>query len=714
MRRAVWILPSLLFVGLAAALFLRPNRSPARPETEAPATPPIAKAAPALPLTRVVLYSSGVGYFQRDGQVEGDARVELSFPENDINDLLKSMVLQDRSGGQVSVVSYDSRDPAEKTLKSFALDLTENPSLAKILLQARGEEVELSLKRSANGGGDSARGTIVGIETQKEPAGKESVIDVDVVNLSSPDGMRSVRLPEVQRVRFVNRQLDAELQRALRVLAQSHDKQKKSVSVVFTGQGKRDVRVGYVVEHPIWKTSYRLVLSDSRKPFLQGWAVVENPSDEDWNNIHLSLVSGRPISFRMDLYDPLYVSRPVVEPELFASLRPPTYNSRMGGMGGRDEIGADDDKAAGDPRRRGGKLWAKSARQAPQAPSVVAPGRFDPETDSEGLPGVVSAATATALGDYFQYAIDHPVNVARQKSAMLPIVDGDVDGTPVSIYSSETHPKYPMLGLRLRNTTGLHLMQGPITVFQGTSYAGDARTMDLEPNEERLVSYAIDLGTEVDPVAKREPDHLVSVRIRKGIVQATSKLRESVDYRARNRSMHDRTLLIQHPFRPEYHLVGEERPPERARDVYRFELKLPAGKSEERRVVEERDLTQTVVLSNADDHAIDLFLKSNAVSDTVKDALRKALELKQNVEAAQQHVANVQQKLRDITEDQTRLRANLKEMPPTAAAYKRYLDKFDAQETQIDKLQGQLGELRDKTQQQRKALDDYLGGLDIG
>src|SRR5205085_5460191 len=100
-------------------------------------------------------------------------------------------------------------------------------------------------------------------------------------------------------------------------------------SLAFSGEGRRTVKVGYVVENPIWKTSYRLVLDKKGKPFLQGWAVVENTQDEDWNNVRMALVSGRPISFQMDLYQPLYVNRPVVEPELFASLRPPTYQGAM-------------------------------------------------------------------------------------------------------------------------------------------------------------------------------------------------------------------------------------------------------------------------------------------------------------------------------------------------------------------------------------------------
>src|SRR5205085_6110204 len=146
------------------------------------------------------------------------------------------------------------------------------------------------------------------------------------------DGMHSVKLAEVQRVRFLNPVMDTELKRALETLALSHDTQKKAVSLNFVGEGKRSVKVGYVVENPIWKTSYRLVLPKEKedKPFLQGWAIVENPTDEDWKDVKMALVSGRPISFQMDLYTPLFVPRPTVELELFASLRPVAYSGDLG------------------------------------------------------------------------------------------------------------------------------------------------------------------------------------------------------------------------------------------------------------------------------------------------------------------------------------------------------------------------------------------------
>src|SRR5262249_11167849 len=149
------------------------------------------------------------------------------------------------------------------------------------------------------------------------------------LSLWCAEGVRAVKLTDIQRLRFLNSQIESEFRRALDTLALSHDAQKKAVSLSFVGDGKRDVRVGYVVENPIWKTSYRLVLGKDGKPFLQGWAVVDNPTDEDWNTGGMALISGRPMSFQMDLYQPLYVPRPMVELELFQSLRPVAYGGAV-------------------------------------------------------------------------------------------------------------------------------------------------------------------------------------------------------------------------------------------------------------------------------------------------------------------------------------------------------------------------------------------------
>jgi hypothetical protein len=706
-------------VAILAGLLVWLRPSAAKPE-QGETTPVSAKGGTQLPIGQVILYSSGVGYFQREGAVEGNTRIDLSFPVTDINDLLKSMVLRDLNGGHVSAVSYESQAPVEKTLKSFAINFTNNPSFSAVLGQAKGERVEAVLQQSNATQPGTITGAIMGVEKQKQQVGKDATVEVELLNLWCAEGIRSAKLADVQRIRFLNPVLESEVKKALETLALSHDTQKKAVSLSFNGEGKRDVRVGYVIENPIWKTSYRLVLSKEDKPYLQGWAVVDNPSDEDWNGVRMALVSGRPISFQMNLYTPLYVPRPVVEPELFASLRPPTFEGIMP----QPDVavaGADFDKApdAKKPHAANGPQADSFSRQLRGGLGGEAEGKggglgLRKEMEQVNLrQGARDMATASQLGDFFQYVIDNPVSLARQRSAMLPIVNKDVEGARVSIYNQGIHPKFPMLGLKFKNTSGLHLMQGPITVFEGSSYAGDARILDLQPNEERLLAYAVDLGTEVEPVVDNPKNVLRKVKVSRGIVYSTTRLIENKTYKVTNRSDTDRTLLIEHPNRPEFTLTSKDKPKETARDVLRFELKVPAGKSASETVTEERDVQTQVILSNSDSSQIQFALQSTVVSDAVKKALGKAMELKGKRDLTAQDLNLAQQQLGDIERDQDRLRKNLKETPPQSEAYKKYLAKLDAQEGDIDKLTARIKELRTTHLQQSKDYDAFLISLDL-
>jgi hypothetical protein len=688
-----------LVVGGIALPFLGAGQAPSRSDRKPLPAPTNsiagAKVSP-LPITQVIIFNSGVAYFQRQGEVDGNARVELSFPVHDVNDLLKSLVIQD-PGGQVVTVSYDSQDPVDKTLKSFALDLTRQPTFADLLRQARGEKVEVLWQPPANPA-QTLKGAIVGVEKQRQPV-KDNFIEVELLNLSSAEGLRSLPLSQVQRVRFVNPLTENDLKRALEVLAASHDTQKRTAALLFTGKSKRQVKVGYVLENPVWKTSYRLVVNSGNKLFLQGWGIVENQTDEDWNNVRVTLVSGRPISFQMDLYQPLYVHRPTVQPELFASLQPPTYSGGMGGYVAPT--------AAAPPVPQEASRDKRFARQA-----LGGEGKDD-KAALDLQQGVASLAVAMKLGDFFQYAIKDPVTLPRQKSAMLPIVNQPIEGKKVSIYNPQVHAKYPLLGLKLKNTTGLHLTQGPITVFDSSRYAGDARILDLEPNEDRLISYAVDLGTEVEPVAASTPDRLIAVKVVKGILYATSKWRESKIYQVKNRSDQDRVLWIEHPFRADWKLVSPDKPVERSRDMYRFQVAVPAGKTARLEVAEEQDRVSLVVLSNTDDQTIRLYLTSKVSSPRVREALGQAIALKIKLADTLRGIAKAEADLKAITDDQARIRANLERVPKTSAAYQRYLKKFDEQEPQIEKLQEQIRKARQKEEEQRKAYDTFLVSLNV-
>ncbi len=718
MRKLFWSMPILG----ACALGIWLNHADSAPSQ---GNQPSSQLQPvqSLPITRVILFNSGVGHFTRSGEITNDARIDLTFPEQDINDLIKSMVLEDMSEkGRISAVTYDSRDPIDRTLKSFAINLNNSPTFPQILTQARGEKVEVTMLTTAVGQPGTLQGSIMGVEKKKE-ASKDGSLEVDVINLWCAEGVRSIKLNDIARLRFSNPVIENEIRRALETLALSHDSQKKAVSLNFSGEGKRKVRVSYVIENPIWKTSYRLVLSQEGKPYLQGWAVVENATDEDWHEVGMGLISGRPISFKMDLYNPLYVQRPMVEPELFASLRPPTY---AGGFANQKEksieMAMDEMPMKALGGRSGGEgkgsrrgTSAKDFDMLQERKKQVMDLASDMNKRMDVGRAAPSVATASQLGDYFQYLIDVPVSLGRQKSALLPIVNKDIDGQRVSIYNPNVQAKHPLLGLKFKNTAGMNLSQGPITVFEGSTYAGDTRILDVQKNEERLVSYAIDLGTEVSAKNGNNTSRITKVRAHKGIIYTETLIREEKVYDIVNRTDKDRVLLIEHPNRKGqgFKFTGKNQPSEETADLFRFESKIASGKTVNYSVVEERSQGTQLTLSNSPDDQIRWFINLNEASESLKGKLREALGIKATWDNSRRELENINRRIQTITQDQNRIRQNLREVPKESKAYKTYLTKFDEQETEMTSLHEKLKEMQKQEEVSRKRYEEFLSNLTV-
>jgi hypothetical protein len=707
-----------LLLPLSVAAFLAvPGRAAA--QTSAAAETNTAAGA-LLPVTEISLYSSGVGFFERDGQVNGRAQVELRFKTDDINDLLKSMVVRDWQSGRVASVTYGSRDPLTRTLRSFGIDLTENPTLGQLLNQARGEQVTLQWPTPLTG-------TIVGVEKKKQPVGENKEMDVEYLNLVTDDGFQSIPLAQVQKVRLLNDRLDSELHQALTLLAASHDKDKKTVSISFDGEGKRDVSVSYVVQTPVWKTSYRLVVDDKATPFLQGWAIVENTSDEDWTNVKLALVSGRPISFVMDLYEPLFATRPVVQPELFRSLRPQVYADAIesinapvaatmpsgGGRGGRAG-------GAGGGGFAGGARAASAAAPSPQvydaiggfngvqyASDAAINREFDLQT------GVASVANTSQTGELFTYQIKTPVTLARQRSAMLPIVNQNIAGDKVSIYNESAQAKYPFNGIRLTNTTGLHLMQGPITVFEAGAYAGDARIEDLAPGADRLLSYGVDLATEVDPQSGAGRVDLLTVVVRKGAIIATRKYSEEKTYNIRSHDLKKKTLIIEHPYRADWTIVEPKEVPERTRDAYRFTLPVEAGAQTKLVVRQERQVSETAVLVNTSNDSLQLYLRAQKISPAVKEALQKVAAMRNTLSQTASDRQRREQRIAEITQEQARIRENMSRLNQSSDLFNSYVKELTQQETDLASMRKEIETLKDTETSQQRELNDFILNLDV-
>ena len=654
-----------------------------------------------VPVTAVALFSSGVGYFEHSGVVHGNGTAELRFRTGQMNDVLKSLVLEDQGGGHVTTIMYPSQDPLSKTLRSFQVDITANPTLAQLLNQLRGARVPVQSQ------GEHLSGTILGVESRRRQlADKSGEIDAPVLNLFSGAMIRSVELPSVTSLTFDDDQLQDELAKALAALGQARDQDKKPVVINFSGAGDRHVRVGYVVETPVWKTSYRLILGDN-SAHLQGWAMVENQTESDWNNVSLSLVSGRPISFVMDLYSPQYLTRPTVLPARYAELRP---QLDRGGIGAPSASPAPARDESGTVHRQIG-YDAEGRPDINKLSQVVITGV--PGAQFDASKSVRSAASTSQLGELFQYAV-HNVTLPRQKSAMIPIVAEKVDVTRVSIYNAAVLATNPLNGVRLKNTTGKSLLQGPVSVFEPGGYAGDAQVDNLPTGQERLLSYGVDLQMLVNSTKNSQTDVVVTAKIVKGLLYVDRKYVAQREYLADNKADKEKLLVVEHPAQQGWTLVDSPKPYETTNSVYRFELPVAANRTASLVVKEQSVQTQTIVLLNTDITQLLAYSRTGVIPADVRAAIGKAAQLAGVVTDVDRQLALHVKQIADIGTEQGRIRENMKTVGQTSQYYQRLLTKLNDQESSIEKVQRERDELQSKRDTARKELEDYLRDLTVG
>ena len=666
--------------------------------------PVLAEEGATLPLSKISLYSSGVGYFQHDGTVNNRTQLDLRLHTNQINDMLKSLVVQDFGGGRVSTVTYGSRDPVTKTLGSFGINLNGNPTLGQILTQVRGEPVEVTAP-------NPIVGTLLGVEKKTESIGEGSqhrIVEQEYVTLLTEEGFRSLSLANVQRIKLMNSALNTELQQALATLAMNHDAQRKTVSIAFEGTGSRQARVAYLTETPVWKTTYRLVLDEGKQPYLQGWAIVENQTSQDWRNVTLSLVSGRPISFAMDLYQPLYNPRPVIQPELYANLRPQTYGDAM------DELKPMASAPAARSDMKKERLLGKLAQGfAPSRANAAAEATTADMAIGSLEEGVASMAMAEDKGELFEYRIDQPVTLAKHTSALLPIIGQTLQGQKVSLYNQSVNAKHPLNGYRLKNTSALHLMQGPITLFDSGTYAGDARIEDLPPGQDRLISYALDLKTEVESTLVGGTQELATISLKKGTMLISRRLVEDRTYLVNNRDAKAKTVLIEQPYRTGWKLAEPKEPTERTRDMYRFSVAVDPGKSATLRVKETLPIQESILLMESGIDQIVYYQQAKEVSLKVKEALQRVVQLRSKLDDARAQRTRLDQRTAEITAEHGRIRENMQRLQQNSDLYNRYVKKLDQQETELEKLRKEIESLKSTEEEHRRELQHYVMNLDV-
>ena len=647
-----------------------------------------------VPVRRVTLFASGVGAFTHAGTVTGDSEATLRFPAGQVNDLLKSLTLTDLGGGRVGTVTFPSADPLGKTLGSFRLDLRGQPDLAEILRQLRGAEVTVQLT------GEQVNGTVLGVEEKMRPVGEGGEpVPVVYLNLFTGTALRSVALDEVRGITIADEALREDLRRALAAVAEAAGNDKKAISLDFSGEGEREVRFAYVVQQPIWKASYRLVLGEEGSADVQGWAIVENQTDFDWDGVQLSLVSGRPISFEMDLYEPLYVDRPDVPVPTYAAVAPQSY---AGGVEREETVALGTAVAEGRPLR--------AARAA--SPASPAADMAEPEAVGEAMAfynqgaGVAAAASGGEAGALFEFTVPG-VTLARQSGAMIPIVVGEVEAEPISIYNQSVLADHPLRGAEVTNTTDSHLPPGPVTVFDGNDYQGDARLVDTPPGEDRLLSFGVDQEVTAD-VTTTGDQSITAGRIVQGVLELTRLNRQTTTYVFDNDADEAKDLLLEHPRRDGWELADTPDPAERTDAVYRFELDVPAEKTGEFAVKLEQTVSQDLAVLDLDLDTLARLSQTGAIRQEVRDALASVAEKKRTVARLEDQIEQVNGQIDRIAAEQDRIRQNMKAVGEQSELFNRLARKLDEQETTIEELQGRRQELQEERDAKQRELEQAV------
>lgn len=645
-----------------------------------------------LALERVVLSSGGLGYFEYEADVDGHAELELDVPLEQVDDVLKSLVIYDDQGA-IGTTTLPGREPASRALHDLPFAPSALDSSAETLLALRGEEVTVR-------GPQTLRGRLVSVEQKQHtsPSG-EKIQHRHRVTLATDTGLAHFVLEEAESIDFSNRSLSGDINTALSRLASGRERDARRLTITMQGDGQRRVRAAYVVEVPIWKTAYRLTLSrdtNATEAAMQGWAILENMSGVNWSDVELTL-SGHPVALRQALYESYYVERPEVPMAVIERLLP---NLDRGSIALE---GAAMEDSAAPTARLGSAPTASMAEAAPEERFSAAPSAI----------GIDAEEATTQIN--FRFAT--PVSVAQGQTLTLPIIDRALPAEQIALYRpTDTASRHPLASLRLANDSDSGLPAGILTLYSqdsqlgaGTLYLGDARLDALPSSDRRLVSYALDQNVTIEQ-DEGDSTRLDSGHITDGTLHIVTRERHTATYRMKNTAGEERSLLIEHPMRRGWQLVApDDQDIELSEGHYRIPITLAADSDGEvLEVVLERPVEESLALIDGSRERIASFARASELDEPTRARLLEVLAHYQTLGALDSEIEAHAAEESDIVADQQRLRDNLAQVPAGSDLARRYLTRLDDQESELEALRDRLSELRQRHADARQALIDQV------
>ncbi len=663
-----------------------------------------------IPLKRVVLFKHGLGYFERRGKVKGDDEFKISFDEKEINDVLKSLLVIDYGGGKVSAVDYEAAQETSRLLEKVGIYVPVEDSLTSLLKQLMGVEIGLTA------GTEELTGRILGVETIKE---KEDKVEREkrFLVLLQEDTIKTVNLTDIKKLQTLDEDVKKDITYFIDTVYDSRRKNKKTLNLQFRGEGEREVATSYTVEVPVWKTSYRLNYFDDNL-WIQGWALVDNMSDEDWVNVNLTLIAGLPISFRHNLYSARYMWRPEIRVKESAGVIPVSLEEGMEFAPEEElEAYAEDkyemkEKAEERRLRAAPKLARPSTSEVAAAPPV---GMALDDTLATARTAAASVETEAAkAGEFFFYSISTPVTIRRNHSALVPFIYTEIEGKKILVYNEGARPENPVSCIEMKNTSGLTLEEGPVTVYEENSYVGECMLPFMVDGDKRLLAYAVDQDVTVNKEIKSRNESVHEVIVRGPVIETYYYQINETKYNLKNKGDEAKEVIIEHSKEYGFEPWKTEKFEEETPNYYRWKISIEPRKSQEFTVKMRRLLSSHISVIGLDTSLIETYFNRGLITDEENRFLNRIAELQNQINEMELEMENLEEEKEEIFEDQKRLRENIKVLKTSKQEVElkeRYISTLSAQEDRIIEIDTRLKELektRDKIKRDiDKIINDY-------
>jgi len=649
-----------------------------------------------LALKRVMLSSGGLGYFEYEAQVDGDATLKLTVALDQVDDVLKSLVVYDDKGG-TGGLSLPGKEPLRQVFKDLPFDQSALESPADLLGALKGADITVR-------GSRAMAGRIVSVAEEQVASNDGKTISKRTrVTLFTDHGLEQFILEDAEDLQFTDPALRDKVAKALLAIQANRAKESRTLELSARGQGKRTVRVAYIVTVPVWKASYRLTLpadSQATKAALQGWATVENLSGQDWKDVELTLVSGRPIAFHQALYEAYYVNRPEVPVEVAGRLNP--YIDR-GGVEAQNV-------------KRAEPAFAPPPAPAPPPP-IAAPQYMAGTGAPSQIAGNPDQIQATDAATQVVFKFPSPVSVANGRTLSIPVVDRELVAQRLALFQSDSTQRNPMAAVRLSNDGDTGLPPGILTIYErgkdnAVAYVGDARLSAFPVGEARLLAYALDEKITVERDAT-QTSRLATASIADGVLHYSRILRQTTTYRIKGPAKEPRQLVILQRRLPGWNLTKPDaKSVEISEGNYRLPFQLPGGDhTQVAEVVQEQTQQQELQLLDSSADQIKVFAQTQEFDAKTREALTKILQLQQVVADAERKAGQIETDRQQIVQEQSRLRDNLKSVPANSDLQRRYLTTLDKQETELETLAKQHADAEKAVETARGALRSYVSQL---